>query len=71
MSSQSPWIVEGQSGWIAAGGCAGGSRIISTNVQVVRNILVSVTREEPSPEVELTLCLTGLRYGSQCVGLEI
>jgi gamma-glutamyltranspeptidase len=41
LSSQSPWIVEGENGWVAAGGCAGGSRIISTNVQVVRNVLVS------------------------------
>ncbi len=40
LSSQSPYIIEGQDGILFAGGCAGGSRIISANVQCARNYLV-------------------------------
>ena len=41
LSSSCPYIVEdGRGDVVLAGGCAGGSRIISSNVQVVRNVLV-------------------------------
>ncbi len=40
LSSQSPYIIEdSQTGMIFAGGCAGGSRIISANTQIARNCL--------------------------------
>ena len=43
LSSSCPYIVEDEKGAaVLAGGCAGGSRIISTNVQVVRNVLVGI-----------------------------
>jgi gamma-glutamyltranspeptidase/glutathione hydrolase len=42
LSSSCPYIVENSEGHvIVAGGAAGGSTIISGNVQVIRNILVS------------------------------
>jgi gamma-glutamyltranspeptidase/glutathione hydrolase len=42
LSSQSPYIIEEEGeGWVFAGGCAGGSRIISCNVQQARNRMVS------------------------------
>ncbi|EIW71538.1 hypothetical protein TREMEDRAFT_67823 [Tremella mesenterica DSM 1558] len=39
LSSMCPYIVELDGKAVLAGGCAGGSTIISTNIQIVRNVL--------------------------------
>ncbi len=64
LSSSCPYIVENEKGEVVlAGGAAGGSTIISANVQVVRNVLV-----RPSSAVPLLIELmgrSGLRYDSR------
>lgn len=70
LSSQSPYIIENkETGMLFAGGCAGGSRIISANVQVAHNVLVSErhtsTAKEWGTDWHSQLVRVGLQHDCQ------